>query len=125
VTDLDWPANEVEQAAAMETIEAAADGKRVLGSPKERQQFNDVETANGSRLLYAKLREHADQAVPWDNLPDEAFRDRNNVDDDTRFEALRTLRKKLNSKKCGHGQFGLLTISEKNRTATLSLDPDK
>lgn len=90
-----------------------------------KRRFNDVVTAKGPRLLYAKLEDRANQPVAWNDMPEDAFRDRNNIHDGTIHEALRGLSKTLNSEKCGFGEFGELSISEKDRTATLKLSPEK
>lgn len=90
--------------------------------PNGEKSFNDVVTAKRPRLLYEKLKKHAGYPVDWSDLPTDAFRDPNNVHDEMIFDGLKDLRDELNRH---NGTFGTLSISRKDRTATLSIPPQK
>lgn len=66
--------------------------------------------------IFDYLARRIGHPVPWDNLPGDAFRERNNAQDEARQKALKRLRHALSHSEPIRFE---ITISKLNRTATL------
>lgn len=99
------------EVAAMAASDAASHAEQ---PSNEAERLRELFTAKQGQTLIKFLYEQLGKPVPWSALPEEAFRDRETMGDETIVRALKRLRDPLTN----DGKYEI-TISEPERTTTL------